>query len=216
MNMIAKQVAEYIQWARKHPDSVAKIAPLNEWVMEQCRKVSPYPPVILKSEPIADAQYGKCYLNALTAAECFGGNVVIGWSVWQNKVYLDLEHHAVWEQANGQRVDVTPQVLGDKEILFLELQIYSPEEMRDVERDLTAFRRTARNIFVPCPGTGKLGILCADCKLRAASFEPFTERSKYWENQASFYFDQVGKAHIDRKAKRQARKRQRQAKKRNR
>lgn len=216
MSMIEQQVAEYIQWARKHPDRVAKTAPRNEWVIEQCRKVSPHAPVVLRSEPFANALYARCYLNALAAAECLEGNVVVGWSLWQNKAYLTLEHHAVWEQPNGERVDVTPQTLGEKEILFVQERIFTPEEFRALEDDWAALCRMRRNDFFARPEAGRMGQLCADCKSRAASFEPFSDQAKYWENRANYYFDQVGKPLVDRKAKRQARKRQRQAKKQNR
>jgi hypothetical protein len=84
-----------------------------------CRGLSDEGPVFLDVRPSRTALPARCYANATEVAGCRGGRVVYGWLIWELKgIYLTAEHHAVAE-ADGVLIDVTPQVHGERRVLFV-------------------------------------------------------------------------------------------------
>ena len=66
------------------------------------------------------SQPNECFYNVRDAVDSEGGNAVYGWTIWiWPGVLIEAEHHAVWEQANGALIDVTPKDDGEKRVLFL-------------------------------------------------------------------------------------------------
>jgi hypothetical protein len=51
---------------------------------------------------------GSCWYNCLELQISKGGEVIYGWSLWQDQNVFIAQHHAVWLNDNGQYVDPTP------------------------------------------------------------------------------------------------------------
>ncbi|MGQ2917152.1 hypothetical protein [Rhizobium oryzihabitans] len=69
------------------------------------------------------ADYGydaaQCHVSAKHKALSDGGRRVHGWALWMFGDLLLADHHSVWEDSNGNLVDVTPPSNGGEEILFV-------------------------------------------------------------------------------------------------
>src|SRR5690606_6874763 len=48
-----------------------------------------------------------------------GGTIHYGWAVWEHSHFIEAEHHAVWEDSEGNLLDVTPQKIQIDTILFI-------------------------------------------------------------------------------------------------
>lgn len=79
----------------------------------------------IKGEPIrlpyADHGYdaAQCHVSAKHKALSDGGRRVHGWALWMFDDILLADHHSVWEDTDGNLVDVTPPSNGGVEILFV-------------------------------------------------------------------------------------------------
>jgi len=61
-----------------------------------------------------------CINNVKKKIEKDGGKSILGWQIWQNNI-ADAEFHAVWEDLEGNLVDITPKEGIDiKQIIFVE------------------------------------------------------------------------------------------------
>ena len=72
-------------------------------------------PVIIE----AYAKLGNCYMNVEEKVNRDGGKVHYGWKIYQTKVLCEAERHAVWENEEGDLIDITPNDDDDKQILFV-------------------------------------------------------------------------------------------------
>lgn len=69
--------------------------------------------------PSDGAEIGECFGNVLRHCEQRGGSIVYGWNIWLwPRVFVEAEHHAVWDDGNGRLIDVTPHRGGERTILF--------------------------------------------------------------------------------------------------
>jgi hypothetical protein len=93
---------------------------LNSAIVDLCREISPdTEPRFLPVMPDPIAEPSECFNNVMARVSKDGGNLVYGWLVWEwPNVFIEAEHHAVWE-SNGMLVDITPHVNGENKILFL-------------------------------------------------------------------------------------------------
>ncbi|MBR0882379.1 hypothetical protein ABIF65_003322 [Bradyrhizobium japonicum] len=56
-----------------------------------------------------------------------GGGIVYGWTIWEwTEVLLTAEFHAVWEDKNGDLIDITPKPQGEASIVFVADRSYAP------------------------------------------------------------------------------------------
>ena len=63
-------------------------------------------------QPLVWARPGRCYWNVRDCVAQSGGQIRFGWLVIEIKALTLLAwHHAVWEQADGQWLDITPHSL---------------------------------------------------------------------------------------------------------
>jgi len=60
-----------------------------------------------------------CHLSAKHCAMTRGGRRVHGWAIWRFYDTVVGEHHSVWENPEGDLVDVTPPKFGGDHILFV-------------------------------------------------------------------------------------------------
>jgi len=60
-------------------------------------------------KPETTAKTGDFYNNVKDKIASDGGNIVYGWAVWQGEFTCEGKYHAVWENRDGELIDVTPQ-----------------------------------------------------------------------------------------------------------
>lgn len=71
-------------------------------------------------EPLEGSKQTECFDNVDSAIRVHGGKAVMGWIVWEKPgVWLEAEHHAIWEQADGAWRNVTPTVNGETRVVFV-------------------------------------------------------------------------------------------------
>lgn len=91
-------------------------------------------PEYVEVNPQPFARPSKCYLNCYLAQHIFGGEPVLGFRIWStNDVMLTAEHHCVLRQFDGRLVDVTPDPIAVKRILFVRTgQSATPESIEQI------------------------------------------------------------------------------------
>ncbi len=98
-----------------------------------CAGIAPGRPVWVKSMPDADAIPSFCFDNVAQRVLKTGGKSAFGYAIWHlPNAYFEAEHHAVWEDPEGQLLDVSPQYKDYAEILFLpdDTAVYDPANFR--------------------------------------------------------------------------------------
>nr|WP_237681720.1 hypothetical protein [Agrobacterium vitis] len=76
-------------------------------------------PSYVAVQPDGDAQPSECFNNVSAKVDRDGGSFVYGWLIWEwPRVFIEAEHHAVWEK-DGVLIDITPPINGETRILFL-------------------------------------------------------------------------------------------------
>lgn len=89
-------------------------------ILSLCRTVSPdHAPNWVPVRPDQDALVNECFNNVSTKVAREDGAIVYGWLIWEwSRVFIEAEHHAVWEKDNVL-LDITPHVNGEPKVLFL-------------------------------------------------------------------------------------------------
>ena len=71
-------------------------------------------------DPLEGSKEGECFDNVDMAIRANGGRAIMGWIVREKPgVWLEAEHHAVWEQAAGTWRDVTPTLGCETRLVFV-------------------------------------------------------------------------------------------------
>ena len=118
--------------------------------------VSGVSPIAVPHRPRLDRPMRECFpiVEEQIAAE--GGTMVTGWALWEwPGVFIEAEFHAVWLATDGSPVDLTPNRILPKEILFLPdpqtkydgRQIDNVRKPLVKDNDLTRFLFTFRRQF---------------------------------------------------------------------
>jgi hypothetical protein len=88
-----------------------------------CERISPgAQPVRLAIRPDPGCLPRECFENVRQKVEKDGGRIRYGWAVWEwPRVFIEAEHHAVYEAADGSWRDLTPSIAEDPQTarLFL-------------------------------------------------------------------------------------------------
>ncbi len=108
-----------------------------------CNDVAPgQVPVQIPSRPPVGAIENDCFLNVQAHVEQHGGELVIGWALWEYPgVFAEAEFHAVWRDPSaGSLVDLNPRPFPFSVINFL------PDPARRYEgRQVDNIRRPLNN-----------------------------------------------------------------------
>lgn len=76
-------------------------------------------PVFVRYRPTPKALPQECYANVDHQVATARGRSVVGWAIWEwNEVFVEAEHHAVWEGPDGL-IDITPHGIPIERVLFL-------------------------------------------------------------------------------------------------
>jgi len=93
-------------------------------VLAFCDRISPgSKPVLVGIRPEARSKPRECFHNVRRKVESEGGRIRFGWALWEwPHVFIEAEHHAVYEAPNGgPLLDLTPSTEDDPQTarLFL-------------------------------------------------------------------------------------------------
>jgi hypothetical protein len=72
-------------------------------------------PVILETY----AKRNNCYLNVDEKVKRDGGKAHYGWTIYQTDILCEAERHAVWENDEGDLIDITPRDIDLQQIMFV-------------------------------------------------------------------------------------------------
>jgi hypothetical protein len=94
---------------------------IDKRVRSFCKEICGGLPVYLPVQVDPSAAPNCCFQNVKEKVEREGGEIVVGWAIWEWKyVILEGEHHAIWRTTLGNLVDITPKPIPLTEILFLQ------------------------------------------------------------------------------------------------
>jgi len=89
-------------------------------LLDFCSSISSEQPRFVPSRPTFGAKPGFCFDNVQRHRSRKGGEVACGWAIWHFRgAYFEAEHHGVWCSPAGALMDVSPQLNGSRQILFL-------------------------------------------------------------------------------------------------
>ncbi|MES2432979.1 MAG: hypothetical protein V4586_04045 [Pseudomonadota bacterium] len=84
-----------------------------------CKRNGFHKPKRVAVSPVGGFEASNCFPNVKKMVAEHGGSESNGWIIWRApKLFLEAEHHCVWEAPSGQLLDVTPKFRGEAEILF--------------------------------------------------------------------------------------------------
>ena len=95
---------------------------ISEKVLELCQQIAPGTrPQFIHITPEPGCGPADCFANVRRKVQREGGRLQYGWALWEwPKVFLEAEHHAVYEPPHGPPWrDLTPCLRGSRTRLFL-------------------------------------------------------------------------------------------------
>ena len=73
---------------------------------ELLQKISGSPLMAIRRAPVYP--HGACYWNVDRHVKAYGGASVQGWQInWLPNLYIEATHHAVWQSADGELIDLS-------------------------------------------------------------------------------------------------------------
>lgn len=125
---------------------------VTDKIMELCSGIVPdvkpeYIPVAVQEWSLLN----ECFPNMERMVQEQGGQQVNGWAVWQwANILVEVEAHSVWQNPEGELIDITPHVNGENEILFLrdDDMVYKGNTIASIRLALTASQLVAEFIWL--------------------------------------------------------------------
>lgn len=121
-------------------------------ITELCRGiVADADPIYLPVAPQEWSLPSECFPNVQRMIQEQGGKQINGWAIWQwANVLVEAEAHAVWEDPEGQLIDITPHVHGERTILFLRdnNMVYQGNTIANIRLALTSSPLVAEFIWL--------------------------------------------------------------------
>ena len=89
-------------------------------ILSLCQEINPdVEPVVVTVKADTGAISSECFYNVTERIKRDGGSMVYGWTIWEwSRVFIEAEHHAVWEK-DGELLDITPKKNRERKIVFL-------------------------------------------------------------------------------------------------
>lgn len=90
-------------------------------IRKLCQQINPAEkPVWVPVQVVAGAVPNECFGNVVMKIASSGGTIQYGWTIWEwNVVLVEGEFHAVWRSPEDKLLCVSPQINGERSILFL-------------------------------------------------------------------------------------------------
>ncbi|CRM57587.1 hypothetical protein [Pseudomonas sp. 37 R 15] len=77
-------------------------------------------PILIAHKPVFGKPMQECFNIVPEHVVAHGGKQLIGWAIWDvADVYIEAEFHAVWQDVQGNIVDLTPRPIPEQTTLFL-------------------------------------------------------------------------------------------------
>lgn len=94
---------------------------ISEAIIKFCAQIDPtQTPAFIRPKPDPKAVLHECYANVRRKIKNHGGSMQLGWLIWETPgIMLEGMSHAVWRSPQDELVDVTPQMDGEAQLLFL-------------------------------------------------------------------------------------------------
>src|SRR6185312_15975300 len=119
-------------------DNSVAITPktIDDKVLELCRKIDPSQlPVFIDVLGDPQLKQNNCFENVGFKVQKDGGKIQYGWTIWEHSGgMIEGEFHAVWDNPQGQLLDITPKVDREEKILFLpdSVRVYKNEPVDNI------------------------------------------------------------------------------------
>ena len=112
---------------------------LTEDVLDFCKEVETSTPFFVEVKPADFARPNFCFQNVETQIENFSGKKCYGWEIWYKKgMIIEAEFHCIWQSPEGRFLDITPQMDGERKILFLPShKIYKNKRIDNIRKNLS-------------------------------------------------------------------------------
>jgi hypothetical protein len=110
--MSDKQIDMIVTWIQLNPEIRQN---------KEVRKAdySSGPPTVVPVKPEPYAEPLRCYFNLNKKIARDGGKAIFGWALYTDgHLEYKAQHHAIWQSANGDLFDVTPNEVAAQQILF--------------------------------------------------------------------------------------------------
>jgi len=124
----------------KHFDRPVTPAEVSTDLHELISQLAPDSEVVyVEVVPLEGALIDHCFQLVDKYVEMHGGQVVVGWSLWElPTLFLEAEFHCVWRNPEGRLLDISPKKSVTAKILFLKdgLRIYDGRQVNNVRRVL--------------------------------------------------------------------------------
>ena len=94
---------------------------ITEEIKNFCAKVNPKTsPFYVDVVPGPYSSIKNCFSNVREQVKTEGGKPVLGWTIWGwPNLIIEAEFHCVWENDDGETLDITPLLDKESQILFL-------------------------------------------------------------------------------------------------
>lgn len=94
---------------------------IDNHVRTFCGKVSPKgTPVYVAVQPLQWSRQSYCNKNVERMIQLHGGRMLLGYKIWYvPRLYIEAERHAIWQNPDGEFIDITFNASGETKILFL-------------------------------------------------------------------------------------------------
>ncbi|WP_323600745.1 hypothetical protein [Pseudomonas putida] len=78
-------------------------------------------PILVQHSPLSGKPLKECFTIVPEHVAGHGGRQLTGWSIWEFPgKFIEAEFHAIWEDPEGRKVDLTPRPFAVEQVLFLE------------------------------------------------------------------------------------------------
>ncbi len=115
---------------------------VTDKIMELCNGIVPdAKPEYIPVEAQEWSLPSECFPNVQKMVREHGGQQVNGWAIWQwANILVEGEAHAVWENPQGQLIDITTHINGENKILFLrdDDMVYKGNTIASIRMALTS------------------------------------------------------------------------------
>lgn len=131
--------------------------PALAYVAEFCRHVAKDQiPIVIPHKPLPGKPQNECFSIIPEQVIAQGGKQLIGWAIWDTSgLYIEAEFHTVWQDPQGNLIDLTPRPYHFETILFLPdpCREYRGRQVNNIRRplvddlDVTRFLHLATRRF---------------------------------------------------------------------
>lgn len=76
-------------------------------------------PIYVPCEPNKNEPLNECIKVVENRIKVDGGEMILGWQIWEGLLLIESEFHAVWQAPNGNLIDISPKPFLLEKIMFV-------------------------------------------------------------------------------------------------